>query len=155
MATKTTKDKKPAKIAKNRAWSYKEEEYLIELWTKYEYLYNTSSKDYKRHDKKAAAVEDMKRSLEEQFEEPFMALYSRQNSTLQFNINVYNLAFMFAIHCSSNSLIHCFFLPLHPYSCFKRKQKQTKNKAKTKGNHVLRPFSRLRHFVNKTCAPAL
>ena len=122
MATKITKDKKPAKIAKNRAWSYKEEEYLIELWTKYEYLYNTSSKDYKRHDKKAAAVEDMKGSLEEQFEEPFTYgvifppkfNFAVQHSCLQFNIHVCHSLFVIL---SSTSIVIQFFLPLHPYSC--------------------------------------
>ena len=63
MTKKTTNDKKRAKIAKNRAYSYKEEEYLSKLWTKYEYLYNTSSNDYKRHDKKAAAVEKKPRRV--------------------------------------------------------------------------------------------
>ena len=63
---------KDKKRTKNQVWSYPEEECLIQLWPKYTCLYQTSSKDYKRSDKKAAAMEQIRRSLKEQFtEEPF------------------------------------------------------------------------------------
>ena len=66
---------KDKKRTKNRVWSYPEEEFLIQLWPKYTCLYQTSSKDYKRSDKKAAAMEEIRRSLEEQFtEEPFTGM---------------------------------------------------------------------------------
>ena len=59
--------KKRSKVSKT--WSYKEEEALIELWPTCECLYKTTSADYKRNDKRAAAVEAIKRALETQFAE--------------------------------------------------------------------------------------
>lgn len=63
------------KKRKKRVWGYPEEEFLIQLWPKYTCLYKTTSKDFKRSDKKCAAYEDIRRSLQEQFpDEPFTGI---------------------------------------------------------------------------------
>ena len=54
--------KKRSIVSKTR--SYKEEEALIKLWPSYECLYKITSADYKRNEKRAAAVEAIKRALE-------------------------------------------------------------------------------------------
>ena len=54
------------KRATNRSWTYEEEAAVIDLWPNYPCLYNASCADYKRHDKRAAAME-IKTKLEEQF----------------------------------------------------------------------------------------
>ena len=53
----------------SKTWSYKEEEALIKPWPSYECLYKITSADYKRNDKRAAALEAIKGALEKQFAE--------------------------------------------------------------------------------------
>ena len=55
------------KKAKNRSWTYEEEAALIDLWSNYPCLYNTSSADYKRQDKRATVMQEIRTKLEEQF----------------------------------------------------------------------------------------
>ena len=59
------------KRTKNRSWSYNEEAAVIELWQNLPCLFNTSCVDYKRHDKRAAALQALKEKLEEQFNDSF------------------------------------------------------------------------------------
>ena len=51
------------KRAKNRSWTCKAEEAgVIDLWSNYPCLHNTSCADYKRQDKRAAAMKEIKQS---------------------------------------------------------------------------------------------
>ena len=59
------------KRRKNRSWSYNEETAVIELWQNFPCLFNTSCVDYKRHDKRAAALQALKAKLEEQLNDSF------------------------------------------------------------------------------------
>ena len=51
--------------AKKKVWTV-EEELVVNCWVEKGCLFKTSSADYKRHDKKAAATEEMKRALHAQ-----------------------------------------------------------------------------------------
>ena len=55
------------KRPKNCSWTYEEEAAVIDLWPNYRPLYNTSCADYKRHDNRAAAMQEIKTKLQEQF----------------------------------------------------------------------------------------
>ena len=55
------------KRAKHRSWTYEEEAAVIDLWPNYPPSYNTSYADYNRHDNRAAAMQEIKTKLEEQF----------------------------------------------------------------------------------------
>lgn len=55
------------KKEKTRSWTYEEEVAVINLWSNYPCLYNTSCADYKRQDKRAAAMQEIRTKLEEQF----------------------------------------------------------------------------------------
>ena len=59
------------KRTKNRSWSYNEEVAVIELWQNFPRLFNTSCVDYKRHNKRAAALQVLQAKLEEQFNDSF------------------------------------------------------------------------------------
>lgn len=49
--------------AKKKVWIAEEEELVISCWAEKDCLFKTTCADYKRHDKKAAAREDIKRAL--------------------------------------------------------------------------------------------
>ena len=61
------------KRATNCSWTYEEEAAVIDLWPSYPCLYNTSFAGYKRHDKRAAAME-IKTKLEEQFNDSLIGM---------------------------------------------------------------------------------
>ena len=62
------------KRTKTRSWNYEEEQALIQLWPMYPCLYNTTSSDYKRQDKRSAAMHEIRRKLEEQFDDPLTGM---------------------------------------------------------------------------------
>ena len=55
------------KRPKNCSWTSEEEAAVIDLWPNYRALYNTSCADYKSHDNRAAAMQEIKTKLQEQF----------------------------------------------------------------------------------------
>ena len=52
---------------KRKTQKEKVEEFMISLWGEADSLFKTSSADYKRHDKRAAAREEIRRALQSQF----------------------------------------------------------------------------------------
>lgn len=55
------------KKAKTRSWTYEEEAAVIDLWSNYPCVYNTSCAGYKLQDKRAAAMQEIRTEHEEQF----------------------------------------------------------------------------------------
>ena len=51
-------------------WNYEEEQAVIQLWPMYPCLHNTTSSNYKRQDKRSAAMHEIRRKLKEQFDDP-------------------------------------------------------------------------------------
>ena len=58
--TGAAKNLKKGTKGKKKTWTIREEEILISKWADNDCLFKTSSSDYKRHDKKAAAWEIIK-----------------------------------------------------------------------------------------------
>ena len=54
-----------------RVWQVGEEEFLIELWQKYDCLYKTSCADFKKVDKREAAREDVRKRIETEMDSTF------------------------------------------------------------------------------------
>ena len=61
---------------KKVTWTTKQEETLINEWSKYECLYKSSSSDYKRQDRRAAAREAIKVALQDVDDGTFSGKYS-------------------------------------------------------------------------------
>lgn len=102
------------KRATNRSWTFEEEAAVIDLWPNYPCLYNTSCVDYKRHDKRAAAMA-IKTKLEEQFNDSLIGmlqfLYCPQ--TMGKYVNIFNSNYWFYPFSTQ----FCQFLPHRGVYC--------------------------------------
>ena len=74
--TGAAKNLKKGTKGKKKTWTIGEEEILISKWAENDCLFKTSSSDYKRHDKKAAAREIIKRELQSQLGSTFSGKHS-------------------------------------------------------------------------------
>ena len=71
LCDKTNANEKKNTKGKKTVWTVEVEEFMISLWGEADSLFKTSSADYKRHDKRAAAREEIRRALQSQFETTF------------------------------------------------------------------------------------